>query len=266
MWDREEAMMPTKKRTAESGFSLIEMMITLVIMTIIMGAVFQQLTIIIQRSQTEQIKLDLYQEAREFMDQMSRDLHQAGYPNQRNFGPAALATPTTNDAKNAVGLVRVAAGELVFEGDVDGTGLVSSVAYHLDSTAVGCAPPAKPCLRRSQVTPKTTGDPATEQVSATFQTEVQNVQNDITQLQGAIFSAFRADGTQVTLPVQIDISNPTAAVNATLASINTIRVVLIVQSNAVDRPTGVKPVTTLVSTVKLNNCSQAVNSMAMSCQ
>jgi hypothetical protein len=45
--------------------------------------------------------------------------------------------------------------------------------------------------------------------------------------------------------------------NATLASIDTIRVELIVQSPYKDLKTGVAPTVTLVSTVKVNNCSQS---------
>jgi len=45
----------------------------------------------VQRSQAEQTKVDLTQEGREFVDEFERDLHQAGYPNCRMTGTAALA-------------------------------------------------------------------------------------------------------------------------------------------------------------------------------
>jgi prepilin-type N-terminal cleavage/methylation domain-containing protein len=252
-------------RRKQRGFTLIEMMFVLVIMSIMMAAVFQQINQVIQRSSAEQTKLDMFQEAREFMDQLSRDLHQAGYPNQNNFAPNQLGSvtkPIPNDSKVAVGLVRVAPGELVFEGDVDGSGQVSSVSYHLDNTSVGCTP--QPCLRRSQVTPKADNTaPTAQQATASFQTEVQNVQNDVSSPLGYIFHAYRGDGTEVTLPVDF-------ATNAnTIAGINTIKVVLIVQAQNPDRSvlnTGVRPVNTLISTIKLNNCSQAAFSQPMSCQ
>src|SRR5437870_819512 len=57
-----------------SGFSLIELMITLTIVLMIAGAVFQTISMTTQRSAAEQTKVDMFQEAREFMDQMSRDL------------------------------------------------------------------------------------------------------------------------------------------------------------------------------------------------
>ena len=55
------------------GFSLIELMIVLVVLLIIAGAIFQVINLSTERSATEQTKLDMFQEAREFMDQMSRD-------------------------------------------------------------------------------------------------------------------------------------------------------------------------------------------------
>src|SRR6185295_18604035 len=89
------------------------------------------------------------------------------------------------------GVIKVDAGDLWFEGDVDGSGVVSVVQYHLDtSTANNC-----PCLKRSQL-PKQNGDPLTGQLPAEYQVEVQGVQNT------AIFSAYN-NGVAVGLPVTI---------------------------------------------------------------
>ena len=71
-----------------SGFSLLELMVVLIIVLTISGAVFQTINMTTQRSAAEQTKVDMFQEAREFMDQMSRDLRQAGYPSPRNYDPA----------------------------------------------------------------------------------------------------------------------------------------------------------------------------------
>src|SRR5437667_3945254 len=116
-----------------SGFSLLELMIVLIIILGISAAIFQTINLTTQRSSTEQTKVDMFQEAREFMDQMSRDLRQAGYPSPRNMDPSLLTqTPLMNDLHAAAGLVKVDSGELWFEGDVDGSGSVSVVRYHLD--------------------------------------------------------------------------------------------------------------------------------------
>src|SRR5438132_13553110 len=128
--------MVTKNRitkSAVSGFSLMEVLIVLVVLLTLTASIFQMINTSTQRSSAEQTKLDMFQEAREFMDQMARDLRQAGYPNARNFAPGVLTTPVANNASVAVGLGKMGASELWFEGDVDGTGGVSVIHYFLDS-------------------------------------------------------------------------------------------------------------------------------------
>ncbi len=180
----------------------------------------------------------MFQESREFMDQLERDLHEAGYPNSRNLS-SSLVVNGINEPGTAVGLVKVDVNELWFEGDVDGDGQVESVQYQYDGTSTGC-----PCLKRSAVK-KVAGDPLTGQGSS-FQTEVQNVQNPT-----SIFTAFKADGTQVTLPVDM------SSAPSTIASIHTIRIQLNVQSKQFDLSTRQYPQVTLSNTVSLNNCSAA---------
>jgi len=237
----------------EQGFSLVELMMAIVVLLVVVGGIFSVIDVVNQRSYTEQAKLDMFQEAREFMDQMSRDLHQAGYPSPRHYvsGTVLDVSPVTNDKDNAVGIVKVASGDLWFEGDVDGTGKVSVVRYHLDtSTDNGC-----PCLRRSQLD-KVNGDPVTGQTSEVYQIQVTGVQNE------DIFSVFArgTTGTPMTIPMNFNAN----AVD--IASADTIKAVLSLKSPNMDLKTKVHPQTTLVLTVKLQNCSQAAVNYAMSCE
>src|SRR5437870_7055152 len=130
--------MVTKNRitkSAVSGFSLMEVLIVLVVLLTLTASIFQMINTSTQRSSTEQTKLDMFQEAREFMDQMSRDLRQAGYPSPRNVDPSLFTqNPFMNDLHAAAGVVKVATGDLWFEGDVDGSGTVTVIHYHLDSS------------------------------------------------------------------------------------------------------------------------------------
>src|SRR5215468_5042881 len=121
------------RSSSNSGFSLIELMIVLVILLTITGAIFQLINLSTERSATEQTKVDMFQEAREFMDQMSRDLRGAGYPNPRNMDQSLLnQDPIKNDKDAAVGITKIGPGDLWFEGDVDGSGMISVIQYHLD--------------------------------------------------------------------------------------------------------------------------------------
>ena len=239
-------------RSNQQGFSLVELMIVVVLLLTMMATVFQLINQAIARSGTEQSKLDMFQESREFMAQLSRDLHEAGYPSTQNLASSVLTvSPIVNDHRNAVGIVKITSGDLWFEGNVDGTGVVYSVQYHLDtSTANGC-----PCLRRSQQV-KIDGNPVTGQTAATYEVEVQGVQNT------NIFSAFLhgATGTPVALPVDFNTDG------STIANIDTIETVLTIKSTHVDSQTLKNPTTSLISTIRLNNCSQADFGQDMSCQ
>jgi len=234
----------------QQGFSFIEVLMSIVLLLVMTSVIFGVMKKALARSGTEQAKLDMFQSGREFMDQMSRDLHQAGYPNPQNYSAGTLITPNSNDHRAAVGLVKITDGDLWFEGDVDGSGVVSVIQYHLDtSTGGGC-----PCLRRSQIV-KSDADPLA-QGPATYQVEVQGVQNT------DIFSAYRGTtaGTPVTLPVDF------TSDASTVAAIDTVRAVLTVQSQYKDPETKEKPISTLITTVRLNNCSQAKSGQSMSCE
>ena len=228
----------------------MELMIVLLIVLTIAGAIFQTINVTTQRTTAEQTKVDMFQEAREFMDQMTRDLRQAGYPNLRNMDPSVITAPSIGqDTRIAVGLVQVDLGDLWFEGDVDGSGTVSVVRYHYDTTGTNC-----PCLKRSQVA-KAQGDPLAN-TDFQYQVEVQGVQSS------NIFTAY-SGGTPVGAGITVNLASGSGT---TIAGVDTVQAVLSLESSTVDPQTRTKPVTTLVTTVRLNNCSQASPGQRTSCQ
>jgi prepilin-type N-terminal cleavage/methylation domain-containing protein len=240
----------------QKGFSLIEMMVVVLILGIISAGLFAQIDGAQQRAFSEQIKLDNFQEARDFVDQFFRDVNQIGYPNSRMIDTTAawspaLASPLINDNRLAIGLVRIDANEIRFEGDMNGDGVVQSVIYMVNGSG-SCTL----CLQRSQVD-KASASPLTGQTT-NWGTEV----NDV--ISNPIFSYFKADGTQVTtLPVDLS----TAGGPQTLASIKTIQVSLLIRNNTVLDPKTRQPIeTTFQGEVSLNNCSMAAPGAPMSCQ
>lgn len=218
---------------------MIEMLVACAITTVIMGAIFGQIIQGQKSSGSQAAKMDLFQESRQFMDQMSRDLRVSGYPNTRNFD-ADPVSPAADSPQEAVGLVKLDVGELWFESSIDGSGNVSVIHYKLVATGADC-----PCVVRSE-TPKVSGDPLTGQ-GESDQTEVQHVLNGTTS--DPIFQAYYADGTAVALPIDIT--------NNAMANINSVSVTLKVQSPHQDLQTHQKPTLALLSTVRLNNCSVA---------
>jgi prepilin-type N-terminal cleavage/methylation domain-containing protein len=245
-----------KRRAAASGFTLIEVMITLLILSIIMGAVFQQIRVATLRSAAEQVKLDMFQESREFIDQMGRDIRNAGFPNIHNFNATASGLATSN----ARGIMYVGPGDVWFEGDVDGSGTVSFVKYHLDTSTSGNCP----CLRRSVVSKATWIASGT--ASDNFAVEVQGVQNSGTtnwQTANPIFQFYYVDGTQLDLSgyagnVIDGTSGSTPSADfIKMAKIDRIKVQLSVQSKYADLQTQLKPIITLNSTIMIFNCNYA---------
>jgi prepilin-type N-terminal cleavage/methylation domain-containing protein len=244
-------------RNRQNGFSLLEMMVVVVILGIVTAGLFTQIDTAQQRAFSEQVKLDNFQEARDFVDQFFRDVNQIGYPNSRmvdttsaSWSPA-LASPLINDNRMAIGLVKIDANEIRFEGDMNGDGVVQSVIYMVNGSG-NCAL----CLQRSQVD-KVSADPLTGQTQ-NWGTEA----NDV--ISNPVFAYFKADGTQVTaLPVDIS----TAAGAQTIASIKTIQISLLIRNNIVLDPKSGQPIeTTFQGEVSLNNCSMATSGAPMSCR
>jgi prepilin-type N-terminal cleavage/methylation domain-containing protein len=121
----------TEKRGREKGFTIIELMVTVAILTVVVGVVVQGLTRLMQRNTIETAKVDLTQESREFMDQIVNDIHQAGYPSLKTFDPATKPLGYADPGVATPGLVSATPSALQFEGDIDGTGTVSEVFIQL---------------------------------------------------------------------------------------------------------------------------------------
>ncbi len=76
------------------GYTLLELLIVLVILVTVTGAVFEQINGMQKKAGSEAMKLDMNQQAREFLDQTVRDLHMAGYPGASMYSnPTAASIP-----------------------------------------------------------------------------------------------------------------------------------------------------------------------------
>ena len=175
--------MKNKKHSRQSGFTLIEMLMVVLLLSIVVGAVFSQIERAQVRYRVEDQKVDLTQQEREFIDQFTRDLHQAGYPSAPMYGGSATANQV------ALGITSLSSNDIVVEGDVDGDGAVDVVEYsYFDGSGwSSSAPNPCPCIRRSQLAKGTAGP-------ATTYTQVQNV------LGTSFFTAFDIGGNTISLP------------------------------------------------------------------
>jgi type II secretory pathway pseudopilin PulG len=227
-----------------SGFTLLETMVSLLVLTIIVGAIFMQLQKAQANYKVEGEKLDLAQQDREFIDQFTRDLHQAGYPS-----PASLNINNLNSGVDpaggnpnliSAGITQISSTSLTMEGDLDGTGVVKVVNYKF-SPGAGC-PGAVPCVLRTVTVKGVAG-------AGTAYVEVQNLVAN-----SGAFTALDNQGQAVGLPQTL---NANATINDTsyknLRKIKAVNVSLTLQSIGRDVNGGAAPQVTMTGTARLPN-------------
>lgn len=220
-----------RTRQAQGGFSLVELMVTTVILVIIFAIVMNGIVKLQRRNSAETSKTDMTQQARDFMDQSVRDLHQAGYPSWRSIaGLASTNAPT--DARVAAGMVSLGNYSIQFEADTDGSGTVNDEVIQLVDSAGTVGGTTCPCTLQRGVETKTqylAGG------AITYYTQLGNVTN--TTSGTPVFVAYDSTGTATTV----------------LSNIRTVRMTVNVQSPNADLDTKVAPTLSLTSEAKISN-------------
>jgi prepilin-type N-terminal cleavage/methylation domain-containing protein len=244
----------TTHRNRQFGFTLIEMVMTLAILSIVLGVVLRQIQVVQQRSQTEASKTDMTQQAREGLDEMIHDIHMAGYPNAKMYWSSALSSPMINDNRVAAGcdpstggctgatsgLIKITGGtssspELWLEGDVDGDGVVDVVRYrYVTSATNGAAGTQCPCIERGWG-PKLNADPVSSQ-AVTWSVLIENMTTS-----GFSIAAYDVYGATVNINSPLTLTANTTAIQ----SIRTVAITLSVKGSQLDMPTKQYPTVVL---------------------
>jgi len=225
----------------QSGFTLLEMLVSVLVFILISGTIFQLLSMTQKRGQTDSQVRDTFQEARLGLDQIVRDVSDAGYPPANHFStlpavsgyaqspiawsPNYPATPCT------IGGTCTTPGpyDIIFEEDYDGSGVVKWVRYQLQGTT----------LWRG-VTPKVAGvDPdAATSAAGVMYPYVQNVMNNasaaqITQIQATYPAMFPGGNPVPIFKYTLDAATGVAGCVAAASSpcnVRDVQVTLIVQT------------------------------------
>jgi prepilin-type N-terminal cleavage/methylation domain-containing protein len=247
----------TATRRKERGHTLVELLVAVGILGLVTAGVFGQLNTAAQRIYTEQIKVDNFDQARDFVDQFFRDINQIGYPNGRMMSvlPMNNLAVAQMDNRVAVGLVKISPTSIWFEGDINGTGVVQEVRYQINGSGT-----CSLCLQRSTIA-KANGAAPLTQTGGDWGTEV----NDLTTT--TIFTYFDASGGQIFPPAE-PVGYDIASNGSQLASVKTIHISLTIQDpNVTDPKTHQQIQTSFEGEVSLNNCSLAATAVPpMSCQ
>ena len=178
------------KSRKQQGFSLVEMMISMVVLLVVVGAVLQLMSQSQQRSVATATVQDATSMLRDSVDQMVRDIRLAGYPPPNSYPCPPPPGATYGACLTYLNSGYIAGGILVanpyaiqFEADTDGDNLAEVFDYELQvptgGATGGCAAITEnsdlisPTLMRSMVVKGADGTvPAVD-----FQPFLENVQN-----------------------------------------------------------------------------------------
>lgn len=259
-------------KSGQTGFTLLEMMVGMAIFLVISGAVMALLNVSQKRYKTDTQVLSAFQEARLALDQMSRDIDDAGYPPQSQFSNPA--TPTTSYTQSPFGwspsypVTACTIGnscttpgnfDIIVEADINNTGTVDWVRYQLVGTT----------LSRG-VAPKTVGgDPvAATSAAGVMAPYVTNVMNNASAAQIASLNADYPGLFPGGAPVPVftyfcDNPNPSpapatvacsaAGANDSPANIREVGIQLIVKTQGVDEQSGD------IRAISLNGMARRIN-------
>jgi prepilin-type N-terminal cleavage/methylation domain-containing protein len=190
--------MTYKVKVRSNGFSLVELMIVVLLLSIVVGGIFSQIERAQVKYHVEDQKMDLTQQERDFIDQFTRDLHQAGYPSPVQYGNRYdLSSKYT-----AVGVWYISSTQVSLEADADGDGIVDEITYIFDNNTAPCTLQS-PCVRRGSA-PKQDGTMPWNQPAPAAYTEVQGLVAVAFQ---PIFTASDGNGNNIDLSTPISLSS-----------------------------------------------------------
>ena len=243
------------------GFSLLELMLVIVVLLTVSGVIMRGIIEMQHRNTAETSKVDTVQQTRDFIDQMVRDVHQVGYPP----GRVIAGNPScVNNASVSCGVILFSPTQVIYEGDLEGTGNVYQIWMQLLPPASGRCP----CTLQRGVILKAQ---ALAGNVPTYFTEVNGVLNSGNGAGGSnfpislpgpgtytsyanldVFDAYFNDASLFVSPTGT-YSCDEAAAPLSCSGIRSLQISVNVTSNFADPKTNTYPVYSITSKARLNN-------------
>lgn len=234
------------------GFSLLEMLMALAILAVVLAGALSAVMQMQQRQAAESSKIDAVQESRDFIDQMVRDIHAIGYPP----GRVQIGNPAcVGNANVSCGLIAFSNTQIMYEGDLDGSGTVYQVWMRLLPPASGSCP----CTLQRGVITKAQ---ALAGQTPTYFAEVNGVLNSGNGAGAATYPISLTPAGAYTSYAPADIfdaydvnANPVLACAdpLTCSGIRSLQITVNVAPNYADPKTKLFPVLSITSKARLNN-------------
>ena len=225
-------MFNARHHRAHAGFTLVELLVSLLLTSIILGAVYSVYRMQSHTLKIQENRLDAQEYARSVLDLMVREIRNAGYNPNGAVSGTALGTNCAGGAVGAPGVVTATATTFRFTSDFQGTTAGSvpngtcnnadeDITYAFDTTCSGGG-------SLGNITRNGSSNPLTECNVTSFDIRY-----------------FKQDGTELSRPV-------TGATN--LSSIQRVQITLTVQSKNPDSQFGGQQLNaTVTSNVDLRN-------------
>jgi type II secretory pathway component PulJ len=235
----------------QKGTSAVEMIVVVLVFTLLTGAAFRLLNVSQQRYRMESDVLDSFQGAQVAMDQLTRDVHTAGYPPGNSYSSSAVATakftqvasspfawnPNYPAAPCTVGASCTTPSnfDLIVETDI-GNG-VQWIRYRLNGTT----------LERGVATKAVGADPAAATLAAGMVPYIDNVMNNasaaqMTRIRNSYPGMFPGNNPVPVFTYTYDTGQPSTPPN-----IREVNITLIVQAQSLDPLTQQPRVVTLTA-------------------
>lgn len=187
-----QTALPPAEPDRESGFTLVELMVTILVVGIMAGAILGVFVTTLRTFSTGQVRMQNQDDARLAMNQVTRYLRMAS--------ASESITTTRSDAIEVA-----AAQDVVFYADLDGDGVVEKLRYYTSGTT----------LRMQTAEPNMADLPPT--YPDIYDTDAEVIQGGVRNGTTALFRYYRAgESTPMTLTNTFDLREEIAVIEITL--------------------------------------------------